>query len=118
MYARDLIKRYDFHRVSALKLDKNQIDPNDMHMKYELHPEKLKQIPLREIREHPDFVSTSKATYRPFAVEVDVKNGGANGGKTGLNTHLFQPDYAHNDNTVFSCNQGSEILRLLQGKRA
>ena len=118
------IQRYDFRRVSALKLEKNTVDPNDMSMKYSIHPEQLKQVPLATMKEHPDFVSTTKATYRPFQFQTGGKpavagNGGKGGEVDQYNTGLFLPDYAHTDNKVsYRLTAGVEILRLLQGKRA
>lgn len=88
------IDRHDFKRVSALKLEKNATNPTDFGMKYRIPQEKLKPIPITATKEHPDFVSTTKATYKGYGFEsrgVDVD---------GLNRELFQPDYAHNDNSV------------------
>lgn len=65
----------------------------DINPKFDLHPERLRQVPLKTLKEHPDFTTTSKATYRGF--QVDGKSPSAQ-----LNSHLFQPDYAHNDNIV------------------
>ena len=92
MYHR-FIQRYDFKRVSALKLEKNSQNPNDVNPKFDLHPERLRQVPLKAVKEHPDFTTTSKATYRGFTLEGKAP-------KQEMNSYLFQPDYAYNDNIV------------------
>lgn len=76
-----------------MKLEKNAQDPNEVNPKYDLHQDRLRQIPLKEVKEHPDFVTTSKITYRGFT--VDGKSP-----KPDMNSYLYQPDYAHNDNIV------------------
>lgn len=92
-----------------MKLDKNKEDPTDTHMKYPLPAEKLRQIPLKNHKEHPDFSTTTKTVHRGFLEQSQ---------QAALNSQLYQPDYAHNDSLVRGADPGVALLRLLQRERA
>lgn len=91
-----------------MKLDKNTFDPQDINPKYNMHADRYKPIPLKNFREHPDFSSTTKSTYQ--GIQVDGKSPAST-----LNSNLFQPDYAHNDNLVNLADPGAQVLWFLQG---
>ena len=78
-------------------------------MKYPLAAEKLRQIPLKNLKEHPDFATTTNTVHRGFMEP---------GQQSAMNAQLYQPDYAHNDLMVGLPDAGAPVLRLLQRERA